>query len=194
MRPILTILSLRHAVIVPKPSSRYSLVAAPTSVGFHQSAPSAPYTLIVVNYKISPSVLLPSKASSSASLDTKRFSGTSSPMANLSLSLVIISPSIHSYSLSSLNLLLRPIGKPSTISQTQLLKEQCCTNHLPLLPRILCQTTLPTNLISILTLTPLRTQNLLTSTILLPTNHRPTTIRPIMTQPLFTLRRSLLQI
>ena len=98
------------------------------------------------------------------------------------------------YSLSSLNLLLRPIGKPYTISQTQLLKEQCCTNHLPLLPRILCQTTLPTNLISILTSTPLRTQNLLTSTILLPTNHRPTTIRPIMTQPLFTLRRSLLQI
>jgi hypothetical protein len=97
-------------------------------------------------------------------------------------------------SLSSLNLLLRPIGNPSTTSQTQLLKEQCCTNHLPLLPRILCQTTLPTNPISILTLTPLRTQNPLISTILLPTNHRPTTIRPIMTQPLSTLRRSLLQI
>jgi hypothetical protein len=118
----------------------------------------------------------------------------SSPMANLSLSLVIISPSIHSYSLSSLNLLLRPIGKPSTTSQTQLLKEQCCTNHLSLLPRILCQTTLPTNPISILTSTPLRIQNPLTSTILLPTNHRPTTIRPIMTQHLSTLRRSLLQI
>jgi hypothetical protein len=48
------------------------------SVEFHQSAPSALYTLIVVNYKISPSVLLPSKASSSASLATKRFSDTSS--------------------------------------------------------------------------------------------------------------------
>jgi hypothetical protein len=75
MRPILTILSLLHAVIVPKPSSRYFLVAAPTSVEFHQSAPSALYTLIVVNYKISPSVLLPSKASSSASLATKKVLG-----------------------------------------------------------------------------------------------------------------------
>ena len=194
MRHTLTILLLRHAVIVPKPFSRYSSVVAPTSVGFHQSAPSAPYTLIAVNYKISPSALLPSKASSLASLATKRFSGMSSPMANLSLSLVIISPSIHSYSLSSLNLLLRPIGKPSTTSQTQLLKEQCCTNHLPLLLRILCQTTLPTNPISILISTPLRIQNLLISTILLPTNHRLMTIRPIMTQHLSTLRRSLPQI
>jgi len=141
--------------------------------------------------RINPSASPPSKEYSSASLATKRSSDTSSLMANLFLLHEITLPLILNCFLSSLNLLLRPIGKHFTIPQIPSPKAQSRNNELSRHPRILCPITPPMSLILIPTLTHQKTRKQQTSTTYLPTNHPPMMRSRIVTPLPYRLRRSL---
>ena len=161
------------------------------SVEFHQLEPFVPSTLIDASSRFNPSALPPSKEYSSASLATQKVLGyvvTDGKSLFVTRDHITFDPQL--FSISSLDLLLRPTGKHFTISPIPSPKAQSRNNRLPRQP--VSPTTPPMSPISIPILTHQKMRKLQTSTKYLPTNHPPTMSRWMVTPPPHRIRRSLL--